>query len=143
MADNQFASGSVPGTGKDKLNINRVVLLVDGVIKADSVLAAGTYFSANQSVTVFWDYIAVGSHTVTLEAYGVLHTYTGKLYSGASTFSAVAGTVKRELMQRREVTHHAIEVARQDQLELQTVGRVGQAKADAGTATDAQSVSLH
>jgi hypothetical protein len=29
---------------------------------------------------------------VTLEAYGVLHTYSGKLYSGASTFSAVAGT---------------------------------------------------
>jgi hypothetical protein len=83
-------SSSAAGTGKDKLNLNRVVLLVDGVIKADSVLASG-YFSGNQSVNVFWDYITPGSHTVTLEAYGVLHTYTGKLYSGASTFTVTAG----------------------------------------------------
>ncbi len=84
-------SSSVSNTGKDKLNLNRVVLLVDGVIKADSVLASG-YFSANQSVNVFWDYITPGSHTVTLEAYGVMHTYSGKLYSGASTFTVTAGT---------------------------------------------------
>ena len=83
-------SSSVSGTGKDKLNINRVVLLVDGVVKADSVLASG-FFSANQSVNVFWDYITPGSHTVTLEAYGVLHAFTGKLYSGASTFTVTAG----------------------------------------------------
>ncbi|HKP96572.1 MAG TPA: hypothetical protein VJ385_12510 [Fibrobacteria bacterium] len=82
---------STSGTGKDKLNLNRVVLLVDGVVKADSVLASG-FFSANQSVNVFWDYITPGSHTVTLEAYGVLHTYSGKLYSGSSTFSVSAGT---------------------------------------------------
>lgn len=66
------------GTGKDKLNVNRVVLLVDGVIKADSVLASG-FLSANQSVNVFWDYITPGNHTVTLEAYGTLHAFTGKL----------------------------------------------------------------
>jgi hypothetical protein len=83
-------SSSVSGTGKDKLNLNRVVLLVDGVIKADSALASG-YFAPGQTVNVFWDYIAPGTHTVTLEAYGVLHTYTGKLYSGASTFSVTAG----------------------------------------------------
>ncbi len=83
-------SSSVSGTGKDKLNINRVVLLVDGVVKADSVLASG-FFSANQSVNVFWDYITPGNHTVTLEAYGVLNTFTGKLYSGASTFAVTAG----------------------------------------------------
>jgi hypothetical protein len=83
-------SSSVSGTGKDKLNINRVVLLVDGVVKADSALASG-FFSANQSVNVFWDYITPGSHTVTLEAYGVLHDFTGKLYSGASTFTVAAG----------------------------------------------------
>lgn len=84
-------SSSVSGTGKDKLNLNRVVLLVDGVIKADSVLASG-FFSGNQNVTVFWDYITPGAHTVTLEAYGVLHNYTGKLYSGAQTFTSTAGT---------------------------------------------------
>ncbi len=83
-------SSSTSGTGKDKLNLNRVVLKVDGVIKADSLLASG-YFSGNQNVQVFFDYIAPGSHTVTLEAYGVLHTYSGILYSGASTFTAVAG----------------------------------------------------
>lgn len=84
-------SSSVSGTGKDKLNLNRVTLLVDGVVKADSVLAS-TFFSGNQNVTVFWDYITPGSHTVTLEAYGVLHNYTGKLYSGSSTFTSTAGT---------------------------------------------------
>jgi hypothetical protein len=84
-------SSSVSGTGKDKLNLNRVTLLVDGVVKADSVLSSG-YFSGNQSVSVFWDYIAPGSHTVTLEAYGVLHTYSGKLYSGSQTFTSTAGT---------------------------------------------------
>jgi hypothetical protein len=84
-------SSSVSGTGKDKLNLNRVVLLVDGVIKADSVLASG-FFSANQNVNVFWDYITPGNHTVTLEAYGVLHTFTGKLYSGSANFTVTAGT---------------------------------------------------
>jgi hypothetical protein len=84
-------SSSVSGTGKDKLNLNRVSLLVDGVVKADSILAS-TFFSGNQNVTVFWDYITPGSHTITLEAYGVLHNYTGKLYSGSSTFTSTAGS---------------------------------------------------
>jgi len=83
-------SSSVSGTGKDKLNLNRVVLKVDGVIKADSLLASG-YFSANQNVKIFFDYITPGSHTVTLEAYGVLHTYSGILYTGNQTFTAVTG----------------------------------------------------
>jgi hypothetical protein len=83
-------SSSVSGTGKDKLNLNRVVLLVDGVIKADSVLASG-YFSPNQNVNVFWDYITPGNHTVTLEAYGALHAFTGKLYSGSANFTVTAG----------------------------------------------------
>jgi hypothetical protein len=84
-------SSSVSGTGKDKLNLNRVTLLVDGVVKADSVLASG-YFSGNQNVTVFWDYITPGSHTITLEAYGALHNYVGKLYSGSAAFTSVAGS---------------------------------------------------
>jgi hypothetical protein len=84
-------SSSVSGTGKDKLNLNRVTLLVDGVVKADSTLSSG-YFSGSQNVAIFWDYIAPGSHTITLEAYGVLHNYVGKLYSGSSTFTSTAGT---------------------------------------------------
>ncbi len=62
-------SSSLPGTGKDKLNLNRVVLKVDGVIKADSLLASG-YFSGSQSVNVYFDYVTPGSHTVTLGKVG-------------------------------------------------------------------------
>jgi hypothetical protein len=83
-------SSSTPGTGKDKLNLNRVVLRIDGVIKADSLLASG-YFTAGQNVNVYFDYITPGSHTVSLEAYGDLHTYSGLLYSGSSTFTVAAG----------------------------------------------------
>ncbi len=81
---------SATSTGKDKLNLNRVVLRIDGTVRADSLVAAG-YFTAGQNVSVYFDYITPGSHTVSLEAYGVLHTYTGILYSGASTFTVSAG----------------------------------------------------
>ncbi len=83
-------SSSTSGTGKDKLNLNRMVLKVDGVIRADSVLASG-YFAGGANVSLYFDYITPGSHTVTLEAYGALHTYAGILYSGSSTFSVSAG----------------------------------------------------
>ncbi|MEO7424014.1 MAG: hypothetical protein ABI036_02440 [Fibrobacteria bacterium] len=83
-------SSTTPGTGKDKLNLNRVVLKVDGEIKADSVLASG-YFAAGQNVSIYFDYITPGSHTVTLEAHGAMHTYSGVLYSGSSTFTVAAG----------------------------------------------------
>ncbi|MDQ3000951.1 MAG: hypothetical protein M3Y08_06785 [Fibrobacterota bacterium] len=83
-------SSTTSGTGQAKLNLNRVVLKVDGIIKVDSVLASG-YFSGNQNVSLYFDYITPGSHTVTLEAYGVLNSYSGMLYSGASSFSVAAG----------------------------------------------------
>ena len=83
-------SSSTSGTGKDKLNLNRLVLKVDGVIKSDSLLASG-YFAGGANVSLYFDYITPGSHTVTLEAYGPLHTYNGMLYSGSSTFSVTAG----------------------------------------------------
>jgi hypothetical protein len=83
-------ASSTSGTGKDKLNLNRVVLKVDGVIRGDSVLASG-YFPAGANVSLYFDYITPGSHTVTLEAYGALHSYTGLLYSGSSTFTVAAG----------------------------------------------------
>jgi hypothetical protein len=84
-------SSSTSGTGKDKLNLNRMVLKVDGIIKGDSLLAA-TFFAGGANVSLYFDYITPGSHTVTLEAYGVLHTYAGLLYSGSSTFSVSAGS---------------------------------------------------
>jgi hypothetical protein len=83
-------SSATSGTGKDKLNLNRLVLMVEGVIKSDSVLAS-TFFAGGANVSLYFDYITPGSHTVTLEAYGALHTYSGILYSGSSTFSVAAG----------------------------------------------------
>lgn len=83
-------SSTASGTGKDKLNLNRMVLKVDGVVKSDSLLASG-YFAGGANVSLYFDYITPGSHTVTLEAYGALHTYSGLLYSGSSTFSVSAG----------------------------------------------------
>lgn len=83
-------NSSSAGTGKDKLNLNRLVLKIDGVIKGDSVLVSG-YFSGGQNVSEYFDYITPGSHTITLEAYGVLHTFNGLLYTGSSTFTVAAG----------------------------------------------------
>lgn len=82
-------SSTIPGTGKDKLNLKRVVLKVDGVAMDDSVAAA--YFAGGASIPLYFDYVTVGSHTVTLEAYGDLHSYSGLLYAGSTTFSAAAG----------------------------------------------------
>jgi hypothetical protein len=84
-------ASTTSGTGKDKLNLKRVVLKVDGVIKADSIEASG-YFAGGANVSLYFDYITPGSHTVTLEAYGDLHVYSGLLYSGSSTFSVSAGS---------------------------------------------------
>jgi hypothetical protein len=83
-------ASTTSGTGKDRLTLNRMVLKVDGVIRADSLLATG-YFAGGANVSLYFDYITPGSHTVTLEAFGVLNTYAGVLYSGSSTFSVSAG----------------------------------------------------
>jgi len=83
-------NSSSANTGKDKLNLNRLVLKIDGVIKADSMLVSG-YFTGGQNISEYFDYITPGSHTIVLEAYGVLHTYSGILYTGTSTFTVSAG----------------------------------------------------
>ncbi|MDB5048776.1 MAG: hypothetical protein JWO30_1847 [Fibrobacteres bacterium] len=81
---------STTGAGKDKLNVKRVVLKVDGVVKDDSIMTTG-YFAGGQNVSVYFDYVGVGSHTVTLEAYGDLHTYSGILYTGTASLTVDAG----------------------------------------------------
>jgi hypothetical protein len=84
-------ASSASNTGKDKLNLKRLVLKVDGVVKDDSIMTTG-YFAAGQNVSVYFDYITVGAHTVTLEAYGDLHTYSGILYTGTTNFNVAAGS---------------------------------------------------
>jgi hypothetical protein len=88
LPDSVFSTQA--GTGKDKLNLNRLVLKIDGQVRADSVLAGG-YFGGGQNVNLYFDYITPGQHTVTLEAYGTMHTYAGVLYSGSSAFTVAAG----------------------------------------------------
>jgi hypothetical protein len=82
-------SSSTAGTGKDKLNLSRVTLKIDGTTRADSVKA--TYFAGNQNVMVTYDYITTGSHTVVLEASGKLNSFEGVLYRGTATFNVAAG----------------------------------------------------
>lgn len=82
-------SSSAAGTGKDKLNLSRVTLRIDGTTRADSLNAA--YFAGNQSVTVYYDYVTPGSHTVVLEASGKLNGFEGVLYRGSATFNVAAG----------------------------------------------------
>jgi hypothetical protein len=83
-------SSSTAGTGKDAIKLKRVVMKVDGAIKADS--SAATVFAGGQNVNVFFDYVGIGSHSVILEVYGDLNTFSGLLYSGTTTFSVTAGT---------------------------------------------------
>jgi hypothetical protein len=83
-------SSSVSGTGKDKLNLKRVVLKVDGVAQDDSIAAA--YFAGGATIPLYFDYVTVGTHTITLEAYGDLHTYSGLLYTGTATYTMSAGS---------------------------------------------------
>jgi hypothetical protein len=82
-------SSTASGTGKDKVHLDRVSLKVDGTLRADSTKA--NYFAAGQNVTVFYDYITPGSHTVVLEAHGKLNSYEGVLYRGEATFNVAAG----------------------------------------------------
>jgi hypothetical protein len=82
-------ASTAAGTGKDALKIKRVVMKLDGVSKGDSSVA--TQFSGGQNVSVFFDYVAIGTHSVALEAYGDLNTFSGLLYSGTTTFSVSAG----------------------------------------------------
>jgi hypothetical protein len=81
---------SSSSSGKDAVKIKRVVMKIDGAIKADS--SVSTSYTGGQNVIVYFDYVTIGSHAVVLEAYGDLNTFSGMLFSGTSTFSVTAGT---------------------------------------------------
>lgn len=83
-------SSAQAGTGKEKLNLNRVSLKIDGAVRADSATASG-YFAGNQDVTVHFDYITPGAHTVVLEASGRLNGFEGVLYRGTAEVNVAAG----------------------------------------------------
>ncbi len=82
-------ASSTSGTGKDKLDLKKVVLKVDGVAMDDSIASA--YFAGGATIPLYFDYVTVGSHTITLEAYGDMHTFSGLLYIGSAVISASAG----------------------------------------------------
>ena len=82
-------SASADGTERIAVNLNRVSLKIDGVAKADS-LAKG-YFTPGQDVSLNFDYVAPGQHTVTLEAYGIVNGWSGLLFSGTGTLSSNPG----------------------------------------------------
>lgn len=83
-------STSQAGLGKVAVNLNRVVLKIDGAVKGDSLVTGG-YFAGGQSVTLTHDYVTPGLHTVLLEAYGLVESHYGLLFAGTATFSSVAG----------------------------------------------------
>lgn len=69
--------------------ITRLSMTVDGAIKADST--AKEFFGPDREVVLKWDYVLVGSHEITLKAYGQTGTYKGLLYTGSVTVSLVPG----------------------------------------------------
>jgi len=84
-------ASATSGTGKDVLKFKRLLMKLDGAIKADSTSSA--YFPSLQTVSLFFDYVGIGSHAVVLEAYGDVNTATNTLlYTGTTTFTVSAGT---------------------------------------------------
>lgn len=69
--------------------ITRLVLKVDGVAKRDST--AKEYFSPTGDVNLAFDYVSVGSHDFTLEAYGIVSGKSGLLYTGTVNITTVPG----------------------------------------------------
>jgi hypothetical protein len=81
-----------PGDGNgDKVGvaITRLVMKVDGVVKCDST--AASYFGNDQTVALKFDYVTIGKHDFTLEAYGQVLGKVGLLYTGAVSITTVPG----------------------------------------------------
>lgn len=81
-----------PGSAlRTRINLNRLVLRIDGAVRADSVLPGDRYFRGGQDVALHFDYVTPGSHAVVLEAYGAMEGWSGLMFSGSATFSSTAG----------------------------------------------------
>ena len=87
-------SSSVSGTTKQVLNLNRLVLKVDGVTKVDSTVSPGPYFTKLATAVLSYDYITAGSHSIQLLAYGPMYSWdvANPLYSGTQTINVGAGS---------------------------------------------------
>ena len=87
-------SSSVSGTSKQVLNLNRLVLKVDGVTKVDSTVNPGPYFTKLATAVLSYDYVTAGSHSIQLLAYGPMYAWdvNSPLYSGTQTINVGAGS---------------------------------------------------
>jgi hypothetical protein len=89
--------GSATGTFKDKLNINRFKLVLDGITVRDTTKAGGGYFAASPTVhTVGYDYVrADTTHVLKLYVYGDLNDWDpAKPLYGDSVIIAPTDTLK-------------------------------------------------
>jgi hypothetical protein len=86
---NSLGSGQA-GTEKMGINLNKLVLKIDGQVKKDTTLASG-YFLGGQTVTLNFDYVTPGAHTVTMEAHGAMVGYSGPMFAGSGSFSTATG----------------------------------------------------
>lgn len=79
------------GNGTDRIGIalTRLVLKVDGVVKADST--AREWFGSSNPVVLAFDYVGVGRHEIALEAYGTTEKYQGLMYTGSIEVTTVPG----------------------------------------------------
>jgi hypothetical protein len=79
-------SSSVAGTVKQVVNINRLVLMIDSVVKKDTTVSPGPYYTKLVNAVIGYDYVPVGNHTVQLLAYGPMYSWNiaDPLYSSAS-----------------------------------------------------------
>jgi len=68
-----------------KDSVNMIELLVDSVVVSDSSFAAQSM--VGDSITLTFDYVSVGTRTVTMNAYGLYMGQQVLLYSGDTTLS--------------------------------------------------------
>lgn len=86
---NSIGAGQT-GTEKMGININKLVLKIDGQVKTDTTLTTG-YFLGGQTVTLHYDYVTPGAHTVVMEAHGSMVGYAGTMFAGGGTFTTTTG----------------------------------------------------
>ena len=84
-----YVSAEGGGTDRIPINLNRVSLKIDGVVKADS--SARDWFLPGQDVSLGCDYVTASAHSVTLEAYGQVGSFQGLLFSGTGSISSNPG----------------------------------------------------